>query len=148
MRRFLNFAGLLWMATLLAVTPAGAQQHLLCTDTKGAGLFWDRDPKGAGRLSELAAETFTVNTVSPVRRLITKQQGGVRDAVCGSAIWPDGDPSIVFCHGPSGAETWLFHSDRTYTRSYLFGTPLQADFTDPNIYVAHGTCRPWGPSRH
>jgi hypothetical protein len=38
----------------------------------------------------------------------------------------------------------MFHRDRTYTRSYLLGTPLGADFTDPNIFVAHGTCKPWG----
>lgn len=143
MRSFTKIA-VLFAALLTGTAPAAAQQHLFCTDTKGAGLFWDRNPTGPGRISEVAPETFTVNIVSPVRRLITKKSGGVRDAVCGTAAYPDGDPNVTFCHGPTGAETWMFHKSGAYTRSYLLGTPLGADFTDPNIYVMYGTCRPWG----
>lgn len=131
------------VAACLLASFAAAQQHLYCTDAKGAGLFWDTEPDGTGRVSELAPETFTVNIVSPERRLINKQVGGVRETVCRSPTWPEGNRGIVSCTDVSGAETWLFNGDRVFTRAYLFGTPLATDYTDPNIFVAHGTCKPY-----
>ena len=143
MNDVLKLAGAAAVAAMLAAAPAAAQQHLYCTDARGAGLFWDRDPQGAGRISELAPTNFTVNVVSAGQRHITKQQGGVRETACHSVPHPDGDPEVVSCRDRSGTETWVFYRDRYFTRSYLFGTPLQARFVDPNIYVAHGTCRPF-----
>lgn len=128
---------------LLTPLPAAAQQHLYCTDAKGAGLFWDTPGGSAGRVAELAPTHFTVNIVSENRRLITAQEGGVRETACHRSEWPKGNRGIVSCVDASGAEFWVFNADRRYTRSYLFGTPLETDFTDPNITVAYGTCRPY-----
>lgn len=142
MRVSLKIAGWLVAAGLLAPLPANAQQHLFCEDARGAGLFWDREPAGPGRVSAVAPETFTVNVVSAERRLITRQDGGVRETVCRVPEWPKGNAGLVSCTEASGGATWLFNGAR-YTRSYLFGTPLATDYTDPNIYVAWGTCRPY-----
>lgn len=129
---------------VLAGTSAGAQQDFYCTDSKGAGLFWDADPAGPGRLAELAPEHFTVSVAGPGRRLINRGAGGVREAVCRAPDWPKGNTGLVFCTDTSGGESWLFNDAAgTYTRSYLFATPLATDFTDPNLYVAYGTCRPY-----
>lgn len=143
MRIFLKVAGWLALAGIATSVPALAQQHFFCQDAKGAGLFWDREPAGPGRVSEMAAETFTVNIVSPLRRLITKQDGGVRETDCRTPVWPKGNTGLVTCTDVSGVETWVFTGERNYTRSYLFGTPLHTDYTDPNIYVAYGSCRPY-----
>ena len=128
----------------LACGPAAAQQDFYCTDTAGAGLFWEAGPAEAGRVAALAPETFTVSVAAPDRRLINKGSGGVREAVCRTPEWPKGNAGLAVCTDSSGGEAWLFNdAARTYTRSYLFGTPLATEHTDPNITVAHGTCRPY-----
>lgn len=129
-------------ACLLMAAPAAAQQHLFCTDANGAGLFWDAPGDGEGRVAEVAPETFTVNIVAPEQRLINKGTGGIRETRCHAPDWPQGNRGLVACTDVSGGEVWLFNGLR-YTRSYLLGTPLGTDFADPNITVAHGTCRPY-----
>jgi hypothetical protein len=143
-RRYVSGIVLAVAAAGLAAVPAAARQDFHCTDTAGAGLFWDADPAGPGRVAALAPESFTVSVVAPDRRLINKGAGGLREAVCRMPNWPKGNAGLVVCTDASGGETWLFNdAARTYTRSYLFGTPLATDFTDPNITVAHGACRPY-----
>ena len=106
-----------------------------------AGLLLHRH---GGRVAALAPETFTVSVAAPDRRLINKGSGGVREAVCRTPEWPKGNAGLAVCTDASGGEAWLFNdAARTYTRSYLFGTPLATEHTDPNITVAHGTCRPY-----
>ncbi|MEK9662257.1 MAG: hypothetical protein VW644_11075 [Alphaproteobacteria bacterium] len=142
-------AALMAAAATLICGAAAAQQHLYCTDARGAGLFWDGQDSGrsgldaAGRVGEVAPSHFTVNIVAEDRRLITAGDGGVREAACHRPEWPKGNRGIVSCVDASGAGFWVFHDDSRYTRSYLFGTPLDTDHTDPNIIVAHGTCRPY-----
>jgi hypothetical protein len=77
---------------------------------------------------------FTVKVISETKRVISK--GGYETAY---TCHKDTD-RLYNCRETSGFNTSpIIFGPKGFTRATLLGTPLGKN-TDPNIYVAYGTC--------
>jgi hypothetical protein len=112
-----------------------------CTDAKGAGLAWDKNPQGDGRVVRFDPDRYIMKVISKERRDVTRtvgdSKGRTSPLTCNSP-WP-GYSTVLSCHEISGFNVWAFNGGR-YTRAFISGTPLGYSGADPNIMVYHGTC--------
>jgi hypothetical protein len=128
------------MAVFLMVSPAITDEVLYCTDTDATGFVWRNN---TATTTNFNPDRFTVHVLSNEKRIVAEKSGSSYVLLCRTIdvdVITTGEGDLG-CSDVLGTENWVFYrkySNNTYTRSFLNGPPVGG--SDPNIFVAYGTC--------
>ena len=135
-------ASVIWA---IGVPPVLAEEVLYCVDTLAVGISWDK--AGVAAPTGFNAQRYTIKVLSDTKRTIARMTGDTagssKDYTCSRPL--RFEPNRIVCDDDgTRVEPWIF-SYNNFTRAFLNGPPTgnPADpigRTDPNIFVAYGTC--------
>ena len=124
---------ILLMAFLVGLSgPVWADANVYyCTDTKVAGIKWEKN--GTTQMVPFKLSRHTMKIFPNGRREIRSGDGSTWIYSC-EKVWPKSDAKEVRC--TNGLHTWIFVGDQ-YTTSDMPGGNIDAG---SNIWVAYGSC--------
>jgi hypothetical protein len=116
---------------LFLASPAWAEEILYCSDTAKNGFKWDKD--GNAKHTLFNEKRFTVKVISETQRVVS-QDGFENEYTCSKLS------ERYHCRGITGFNMFpIIFGPKGFTSAFLQGPPLGGN-TDPNIWVAYGTC--------